>query len=192
MENLAILLPVKLDGIDTIYDNYKKLQQHWIDTNYKITYINSRRGVLQIEDFTDYFKNLINTIVDTIGFKYETLQIQWAHPGQYRVHKDIERKTNITIPLCPVIDPVAWYDDGAEPKVRQAAPSLPPNQISYYSDQHPMLLNVKKLHGVFCAVRSSNERALLQLSWDTVSFYDMINRNPDIWEMVTETGLKTS
>lgn len=192
MDNLAILKTVNLDGISILNKEFDQQLQVWDETNFKFNYVAAKRAAFNKHDFTEYFQKLIDQIVNEIGIMYENIQIQWVHAGQHVVHKDLERLSNITIPVVPVLDPVAFYSDDAKPKTKLGPPTKMPEQVSFYSDKNPMLLNVQKYHGVFCGINRPNNRALLQLGWDTVTFQEIMSIKPNIWEIVSERGLANS
>lgn len=190
MNNLALLKTFKQDDISILSVEYQKFFDLLKSQNFSFKTSgdgNAGRIFFKLEQFTPYLQKLINDVMSVVNIPYDNIVIQWGQPTSHVVHRDIYRKTNITIPLLPVQDPVAFYPDGSEPKHRYGIATKPAEQISYYSTEHPMLLNVTKLHAVLMPVHVK-PRALLQIGWDNLTFNEIIDANPNIWEIVQDAG----
>lgn len=191
--NLAILKTFKQDSIEVLSKEYYAFMDKLKNENFQFKASgdgHAGRIFFKHEDFPIYFQNLITDVMKVVDVPYDNIVIQWGQPTSHVVHFDIYRKTNLTIPLLPVIDPVAFYPDGTKPKGhRYGYADKPPEQLSRYSTEHPMLLNVARLHAVLQSVERK-ERALLQIGWDTLTFDEIIAHNPNIWEIVQDTGKK--
>lgn len=193
MNNLALLKVYKQDSIDRLTQEYYSFMDYLKSINFSI--LDKGKGVgnagrifFKVEELTPYLQTVIHQVNDIIQIPYDNIVIQWGHPSSHVLHRDVYRKTNLTIPLLPVYDPVGFYSDDAKPKRhRFGYADKPPEQITYYSYDHPILLNVDKQHAVLTSVHVK-PRALLQIGWDTILFDEIVSANPNIWEIITETG----
>lgn len=193
MNNLALLKKYKQDPLDVLTNEYQSFMNYLESINFSIKKAawgtgKAGRVFFTIDELSDYFRKIVLDIQDIILIDIDNIVIQWGHPSSHVLHRDVYRKSNITIPLLPVYDPVAFYSDEAKVKGhRFGYADQPPEQLTYYSYEHPMLLNVCKQHAVLTSVHTK-PRALFQLGWDEITFNDLLIKNPNIWEIVTETG----
>ena len=193
MNNLALLKTYKQDSLDILSNEYHSFMDYLKSINFSIKEKawgtgKAGRVFFNINELSTYFQHIVNDIEQIVGLSYDNIVIQWGHPTSHVLHRDVYRKTNLTIPLLPVLDPVAFYTDDAKPKShRYGYADKPAEQITYYSYEHPILLNVCNQHAVLTSVHNK-PRALLQIGWDKALFEEIIQHNPNIWEIVTETG----
>lgn len=193
MNNLALLKTYKQDSLEVLSDEYNSFMSYLESINFTIKdkawgVGKAGRVFFELNQLSSYFQKIVKDVVDIVNFPNDNIVIQWGHPASHVLHRDVYRKTNLTIPLLPVLDPVAFYPDDAKAKGhRYGYADKPAEQITYYSYDHPILLNVCKQHAVLTSVHNK-PRALLQIGWDKTLFEEIVNAKPDIWEIVTETG----
>jgi|694.fasta_scaffold17442_18 hypothetical protein len=186
-KNLAELIPINIDPSiktewDLLVDNNRSLEWDWR------TFVGE--NVLGL-----YFKSLVDDIVKTINIEPKNILVQVFDPSLYNekeylkiVHRDVDRLSCITIPLkFHVMEPIMFYEDipglGYE-QIKKEKRTWPekPSQIANYSQNHPTLVNVNRLHNVRLLDLTS-PRILFQLSFDE-SFDEIIHKNPDIWRII--------
>lgn len=169
--NLAELLTVDLDSQEVLQDEFKifakKVNQNWFNRQY-----------YYMHSFTEYFKNLLDKILDEINLPYYDILLQLHHSDYYFekdhltiIHTDQYRKSCITIPIYfNDTEPVQFYD-------------LQSNiiQTSIYTKKHPSLVNVSTRHSIKIT-DMNNPRILLQISYKQ-RFEDIVARNPSIWKI---------
>ena len=177
MNYLAELNTVHLDSLDTLQTNWQQ-QFAMMPQDFAWT----GRNYLQLNEFTDYFQNLFQTVISEIGLPNGALILQ-HHNKEFNcnktmfvghIHRDVTRKCCVTIPLTPIIEPLCFHNN-----VKTHTPSI---KTSRYSHQHPMLVNVSEPHRVL-AVSDKLERILLQIDYD-IPFDEVIAHRPSIWNLV--------
>lgn len=186
-KNLASLLAINIDKTKT-KESWDVIKKNNPDIRWETrTYI--------VEDTLDlYTKSIIQEIKEKTNLKYKNMLLQVSgkeiqnNEKQFLniVHMDIDRKSCITIPLVySLVEPIMFYNEIKKDKMGFLTnlnwPEKPV-QVSQYSQNHPTLVNVSQLHSVRLHDYIS-PRVLLQLSFDE-SFEDILNRNPDIWQLM--------
>ena len=128
------------------------------------------RNYVSYTFFTVYFQRLLLEIENMLGEKPKDYIIQMHDPSIVIndkwylniTHKDADRNTCVNIPIYyNHMEPVNFYDningsiDKDEPKWPNHHRLRPtkitsekPNQIGYYSEKHPTLMNVNNFHNV--------------------------------------------
>lgn len=169
--NLAALLSVNLDSYEVLQSEFKnfaeKINLNWYNRHY-----------FYMHSFTDYFKELLDKILDEINLPYYDILLQLHHKDYYFekehlsvIHNDKYRKSCITIPIfMSDTEPVQFYN--LENTVVQT---------SIYTKNHPSLVNVFTNHAIKIT-DMENPRILLQISYKH-GFEDIIARNPSIWKI---------
>ena len=189
LNSLAELTSIKIDrlAIETEWESFLSHNRNNIDWDFRV--------LLELDSFSDYFKTLLNSVCDIVqeAPKYYMLQVfdrnLFTQKQQLNiVHKDVDRNSCITIPIIyNVMEPVMFYEDIpglVQEEYRKTNMPWPekPTKIGRYSENHPTLVNVQKLHNVR-VLDNTSPRILLQLSFDA-SFDDMIEKNPAIWRII--------
>jgi len=179
MNNLAELNTVKLDDRPT-------LQKFWDE---QMSLLGNKsmewREYVGLEVFNDYYKSLLQNIINTIDLPYKNIVIQYYsnHSSEKWklniAHKDADRLSCITICISDIYEPVCFYKDSDMPDIRGSQQIAKPVQTSLYSKNHPMLINVNNVHRVR-VVEDQSPRILLQVSYDQ-SFDEIVNKNREIW-----------
>lgn len=166
-DNLAEILPIKLDDPSVIQSEY--------ESYIKTIKIDFNRLYPKLDKLNSYFKNLLKQIIDVIGLPY--LDITWQiHDTRFNiqpialdcVHIDFYRHTNITVPIY--LDPTERINFHHNPA------STGIIQSSTYSLKHPSMVNVNLYHSV--SLIPNMRRVLLQLSY-LHGFDEIYNKNPD-------------
>jgi hypothetical protein len=183
MNNLAELSAVTINRaeIETEWEKQVRLVPGYVWDN---------RNYVSESFFTDYFRNLLNTIVKEVGItpKNYVLQIHDKRLVDEKwylniTHKDDDRLTCITIPiLYNKLEPIRFYDDALTNLPRGKPTTEKPVQTSTYSDLHPTLVNVNNWHNVRI-IDQVAPRILLQLSYDE-TFDNIIGLNSSKWKII--------
>lgn len=169
--NLAELLTVDLDSQESLQYEFKKFTEKT-----KLVWFN--RHYLNMHNFTDYFRDLIDKILDEINLPYIDILLQLHHKDYYFekehlsvIHDDKYRNSCVTLPIFFSTDePLQFYDE-----------NLKQVQSSIYSTKNPSLVNTSQRHSIKIT-NMENPRVLLQISYKH-SFEDIIARNPSIWKI---------
>jgi hypothetical protein len=186
-KNLAQLSAIKIDT--------GKFKKSWDDIKFNNPDIRWQTRTYITENILDeYTKSIVHEIFEKTKLDAKNMLIQVA--GELIedneknmlniVHRDVDRKTCITIPLIyNLAEAIMFHADiddyGMGFRSNTSWPEKP-IQISRYSSEHPTLVNVNRLHSVRL-MDFKSPRVLLQLSFDE-SFQDIIDRNPDIWKVM--------
>lgn len=169
--NLAQLTTINLDSQEQLQQEFQifadKLKFQWFNRHY-----------LSMHNFTCYFSNLIDKILDEINLPYYDILLQLHHKDYYfekeflsTIHTDKYRNSCITIPIFFSIDePVEFYND-----------NFIKIQSSLYNTKNPSLVNTGQRHAIKIS-NMENPRVLLQISYKH-RFEDIIARNPSIWQV---------
>lgn len=169
--NLAQLLTINLDSQEQLQQEFilfaNKLNLQWFNRHY-----------LSMHNFTGYYKNIIDKILDEINLPYYDILLQLHHKDYYyeknhlsTIHTDKYRNSCITIPIFFSIDePVQFYDN-----------NFVQIQSSLYNTKNPSLMNTGQNHAIKIT-NMDNPRILLQISYKH-RFEDIIARNPSIWQL---------
>ncbi len=183
MNNLAELLSVPIDRLEIESEWEKQVQ-------FVPNHVWDSRNYVDESFFTDYFKTLLNKIVEEVGVKPKNYLIQ-AHDKRLVdkkwylniTHKDDDRLTCITIPiLYTKMEPIRFYDDTLIPPARGMPNTQKPVQTSTYSDKYPTLVNVNHWHNVRL-VDDVNPRILLQISYDE-DFDSIVGLDSSKWNIL--------
>jgi len=170
-DNLAEILPIKLDDPSVIQAEY--------ESYIKTIKVDFNRLYPKINELSSYFRNILNEIIDLIGFPY--LDITWQiHDTRFNiqpieldcVHIDFYRHTNITIPIYVNPDEQINFHENSSAESKF--------QSSIYSVKHPSMVNVNLYHSV--SLIPNMRRVLLQLSY-LHDFEEIYNKNPSIFKI---------
>lgn len=183
MNNLAELLTVSIDSNELASNWYEQIK-------YSDSFVYDTRNYVPISFFNNYFQNLITTITDEMKIAYKNIILQ-VHDkslvdGKYSLnitHKDADRISCLTVPLVyNKMEPIRFYDDSVVLPSRKQQITAKPEQVSAYSNKHPTLVNVNKLHNVR-VINDDDPRILLQLSFDQ-KFDDIIKSQTSKWRIL--------
>lgn len=171
--NLAEVLPVKLDYYTTIQQEYEDYIK-----KYKVK-INHNRLYPKLNELSSYFRNLLKNIIDVLGFPYLDITFQ-VHDARYLketidlecVHIDFYRYTNVTIPI--------YLDSKEHINFHKNSSTQDIISSSSYSLYHPSMVNVGMYHSV--SLKPNTTRVLLQLSY-LHTFDEIYNKNPQIFNI---------
>ena len=157
--------------------------------------INNYRINIEFDRLSRSLKELALKIYDTIRVepKNYLIQVSDMHLFKHKkfldiVHKDVDRQSCITIPIkYNIMEPIMFYDDipDIQPEeYRKLGKPWPakPVQILNYSQKHPTLVNLQKLHSVRI-IDNTSPRILFQLSYD-IPYFDIIDINPSVWSKI--------
>lgn len=181
MNNIAELNSIVLD-------DRKILQEEW---NKQMILLGQKplewREYLDLKIFTEYYKNLLSSIIETIDLPYKNIIIQYYNNNSSNkwnlniAHVDADRLSCVTICISDIYEPVCFYERESMPEIRGSQQLPKPIQTSQYSKKHPMLVNVNNVHRVH-VIEDKSPRILLQISYD-IHFDDIIKNNKSIWEI---------
>ena len=139
--------------------------------------------------YTNFFKNIINNIKDQIGFQHKNvcLQIrQIGHPKcaltSHIIHKDSNRNSLCVFPVSTITDPVCFYTDEMILKNKEKTYKNHPDLISFYSHNHPILMNTQKYHNVFI-IDKNKPRILIQLEYEE-TFEQILEKNLSLFKLL--------
>lgn len=183
MNNLAELITVNIDPAEVL--------NAWEEQKQRINFLpGDWRTEINIENFTDYYKNLLNQCIEEIKIKPKNVLIQIHEEKLIQekyyltfTHTDIDRLTCLTIPIIyNKLEPIRFYDKNIKIPPRGQPITEKPIQTSCYSDNHPTLVNVNNPHNVR-VIDKNYTRILLQLSFDE-KFDDIVFSNSNIWKHI--------
>lgn len=187
MSNLAELTSISLDTPEVLDQEFKKLCDSQPNYNWHT------RSYVYMHFFTDYWKDVVDKVLDEINLPYIDILFQTHHKELWDekwyltvTHTDVYRNSCITIPIYyDNMEPVNFYGPSENDKYPVTASHNPnvPIQKSVYSRKHPSLVNVQTRHNVRI-LNDSSPRILLQISYKH-RYEDIIERNPSIWKFYT-------
>ena len=180
MNNLAELTDISID-IEGLRIAWK--EQVIFAENYSW----KPRNYVSYTFFTVYFQRLLLEIENMLGEKPKDYIIQMHDPSIVIndkwylniTHKDADRNTCVNIPIYyNHMEPVNFYDDVDNIPNRGIPIQSKPNQIGYYSEKHPTLMNVNNFHNVR-VLDEQQPRIFVQMSYDTY-FDEFIQKDINI------------
>lgn len=183
--NLAELLAIEIDRSKLTHDWHEFIQSY-------PKKVEAYRLTVTFDMLPKYSQTLISNISETIDeipknliFQIFDRQIFDDKKMLGMIHKDVDRLSNITIPIeYNQMEPIMFYDE--KPDVDTENSYWPvgqkPTQIGRYSQKHPTLVNVNNLHNVRL-IDDHSPRVLLQMSLQS-SFDDIIEKNSSFWRII--------
>lgn len=159
-------------------DNLSIREQAWLELKEKNKdYRWIGRDYLELDFFTDYFKNLINNTHKLFGQSKNIIvqNRQLGHPkvaaGSHIIHKDVYRNSCIVIPFSTITDPVCFYTDHVNNPKKYPKPIF----MSFYSQEFAVLMDTQTPHNVM-VLDKSKPRVFLQINYD-LQFNDLYDSN---------------
>ena len=132
------------------------------------------RNYVDLNFFTAYYQQLLLHITDLVGVEPKNYLIQVFDPELCndkwylnRMHKDIDRKTCITLPIYyNRMEPINFYDTVyyGEDQYAEIVPGKL-NQTAHYSEYYPTIINVNNYHNVR-VIDELQPRIFIQMSYD--------------------------
>jgi hypothetical protein len=174
MSRLAELVSVKLDSPNIIQQEWEKFVFKMGDFNWH------NRMYFTVNDFTDYFRNKLQEIIDVVQLPYLDITVQTHDTRLHNnpiplnvTHIDGYRSTNITIPVyAEPEEKINWHGEPTDIIL----------QSSTYSTKHPSLVNVGEVHTV--SLVPNARRILIQLSYRQ-TFTEMLELHSDNFKVYT-------